>query len=71
MSIQAANDINASEDRAAIQREVDCMLAEIDRITDNTEFNKKKLFAGCETVAVDAAGNPIDVSQIPFDAITL
>ena len=71
LSVQAANDINASEDRTAIQREVDCMLAEIDRITDNTEFNKKKLFAGSETVAVDADGNPIDVSQIPFDAITL
>lgn len=71
LAVQAANDINTLEDRKAIQREVDCLLAEIDRIADNTEFNKKKLFTGSQGFVLDANGRPVDVSQIPFSDFTL
>lgn len=41
LSIQAANDTNKSEDRAAIQNEIDALLEEIDRIANTTTFNEK------------------------------
>lgn len=40
LSIQAANDTNKPEDRAAIQNEIDAMLEELDRIADTTTFNE-------------------------------
>lgn len=46
LSVQAANGILTRSDRQSIQAEVDNVLAEIDRITDMTEFNGRKLFGG-------------------------
>ncbi len=46
LSNQAANGTNTSEDRAAIQQEVDEILSEINKISDTTEFNTLKLFKG-------------------------
>ena len=46
LAVQAATDTNTAEDRAEIQKEVDQLLAEIDRIGDTTEFNTKKLLNG-------------------------
>lgn len=40
LSIQAANGTKQSEDRAAIQIEIDALLEEIDRIADTTTFNE-------------------------------
>lgn len=41
LSIQAANDTNQAEDRAAIQNEIDALFGEIDRIANTTTFNEK------------------------------
>ena len=46
LSVQGANDTNAPEDRAAIQREINQLLQEIDRISQSTEFNTKSLLNG-------------------------
>ena len=46
LSIQAANGTNTDEDRASIQHEIDQIVSEIDRISDTTEFNTRKLFKG-------------------------
>lgn len=46
LSVQAANDTNSDEDRAAIQKELESLNKEIDRISDNTEFNSKPLING-------------------------
>lgn len=46
LSVQAANDTNTDEDRIFIQMEVDEIISEIDRITDNTEFNEIKVLKG-------------------------
>jgi flagellin len=43
LSVQAANDTNAVGDRDAIQKEIDQLSTEVDRIANNTEFNTKKL----------------------------
>ena len=46
LSVQAVNETNTAEDREAIQLEIDNLSAEIDRISEDTEFNTKKLLNG-------------------------
>lgn len=46
LSVQSANGTNTTEDRDAIQKEINQILQEIDRIGETTEFNKKKIFNG-------------------------
>jgi len=46
LSVQASNDTNTGEDRAELQKEVDQLIEEMDRIGNNTEFNTKSLLDG-------------------------
>ncbi|MBX2811621.1 MAG: hypothetical protein KTR25_07420 [Myxococcales bacterium] len=46
LSVQSANDTYTATDRAAIQTEVNQLLAEVDRIATQTEFNGRKLLDG-------------------------
>jgi len=46
LAVQAANDTNTPDDRDALQKEVNQLIAEIDRIAKNTEFNTKVLLSG-------------------------
>ena len=46
LTVQAANDTNATEDRGAIKLEQSQLIAEINRIASQTEFNGKKLLKG-------------------------
>lgn len=72
LSVQAANDaIYNTDDLEKIQLEVECLVDEIDRISDETEFNKKKLFNGGVNYILDPDGNPIDISSIPISDFTL
>jgi flagellin len=46
ISIQAANDTNNNDDKAALQNEIEQILDEIDGISHRTEFNTVKLLRG-------------------------
>lgn len=46
LSVQAANETNTAEDREHIQAEVDQLKEEINRISEDTEFNSRKLLNG-------------------------
>ncbi len=46
LAVQAASDTNTNDDRAALQEEVTELVAELDRIANNTEFNTQKLLDG-------------------------
>lgn len=46
LTVQAANDVNSDQERAAIQDELDSINQEIDRITSETEFNTQPLLNG-------------------------
>lgn len=46
LTVQAANDTLTSSDRAEIQKEIDQLTEELDRIANTTEFNTKKLLDG-------------------------
>lgn len=69
LAVQAANDTNTDADRLNIQDEVECILEEIDRIGDETEFNTIKIFQGGEAGILDADGNRVTLDQIPFTEI--
>ena len=46
LSVQAANDTNTDIDRAAIQEEVNLLVAEISRVSSNTRFNNQLVLDG-------------------------
>lgn len=46
LAVQAASDTNNSSDRAEIQKEINQLKAEVNRIASDTEFNTKKLLNG-------------------------
>ena len=49
LAVQAGNDTNTTSDRAEIQKEIDALTEEVDRIANNTEFNTQKLLNGNKT----------------------
>lgn len=78
LSVQAANDVNATADREAIQSEIDQLAKEVDRIGNTTEFNTKKLLnQGNASVSVADQQNLIsslkkwwldEAEQLVFDS---
>jgi len=77
LAVQAANDSITDADRANITSEVEEILEEIDRISESTEFNTKKLLVGGEGVnpatvdpAEDRYGNVIATSDAISAAVT-
>ena len=46
LAIQATNDTNSDEDRAFLQKEVTALIAEIDRVATDTQYNGQKVLAG-------------------------
>lgn len=52
LSVQAANDTLTANDRQTIQAEIDQLADEIDRISDTTTFNTKKLLDGSASALV-------------------
>lgn len=46
LTVQAANDVNGDSEREAIQMEIDSLNKEIDRISEQTEFNTQPLING-------------------------
>ncbi|WNF22612.1 flagellin [Mesobacillus jeotgali] len=65
LAVQGSNDTNTAEDRGEIQKEVDQLAAEIDRIGNTTEFNTQKLLSGGIT------GNIFQVGANVSQTITL
>lgn len=57
LAVQAGNDTNTGTDRGEIQKEINQLTSEINRIGNTTEFNSQKLLnasAGTQTAAVTA-----------------
>jgi flagellin len=59
LAVQAGNDTNTSNDRDEIQKEINQLTSEINRIGNTTEFNNQKLLnASAGSTSVASAGNP-------------
>jgi len=59
LAVQSGNDTNTTTDRAELQKEIDQLIQEIDRIGNTTEFNTKKLLNGSAGVAVNASNGTV------------
>ncbi len=46
LAVQSSNDTNTTEDRLELQKELNQLIEELNRISDNTEFNTQKLLDG-------------------------
>jgi flagellin len=71
LSVQSANDTNSASNREAIQKEVDQLHSELDRIADTTEYNGTKLLdgsAGSTTLQIGA--NSGQTLSFSIDAVT-
>ncbi len=60
LAIQASNDTLTGNDRLEIQKEVNQLRSEIDRISQNTEFNTKKLLNGSQSALISSSSNFVD-----------
>src|SRR5690606_17942723 len=68
LAVQSRNATNSSDDRAALQKEVDQLKAEIGRVAETTNFNGTKLLDGsftAQSFQVGAnQGETIDIANI-------
>lgn len=69
LAVQAATDTNKDEDRTLLQEEVTALLAEVDRIATDTEFNAQVLLKG--TFSAAAAALKIHVGANSGQAIKI
>ena len=65
LAIQSANGTNANSDRAQIQKEIDQLVAEIDRIADTTQFNAQNLLDG--TFAYKGYTNTENITVMSYE----
>jgi len=75
LSTQAANDTNTAADRTAIQKEIDALTSELNRIASTTQFNTMNLLDGTfasKNLQVGALnGQKIGISIGSMNATTL
>ncbi len=71
LAVQAGNDTNTTDDREEIQKEINQLTSEINRIGNTTEFNTQKLLngtAGTVTAASSGtAAGQVSVGGLTFD----
>jgi len=68
LAVQSANDTNTESDRTEIQKEINQLTKEVDRISTDTEFNTKKLLDGSMATTVSAVGGTVDnLAAAPTD----
>lgn len=76
LAVQGANDTNVTEDRNAIQDELNQLMSEIDRIADTTEFNTQNLLGGSfsgtfQIGANDGQNINISIAKMHTSGLTL
>jgi flagellin len=72
LSVQASNDTNTQADREEIQKEVNQLNSELDRISSDTEFNTKKLLEGSIQNSAEVGGtNTADITGAEITDDTL
>jgi len=64
LAVQAGNDTNTGSDRGEIQKEMNSLTSEINRIGNTTEFNTQKLLDGGKDVATASAAAVVGVAAV-------
>jgi flagellin len=71
LSVQAANDTNSSSNRGSIQKEVDQLYSELDRIAETTAFNGINLLDGStKSTTLQIGANSGETLSFSIDAVT-
>ena len=70
LSVQSSNDTNTDADRQSIQKEIEQLTEEIDRIGNNTEFNTQSLLKGDGSTKLEASGIDIPKMEAGTDRTT-
>ena len=71
LATKAANDVNASDDRSAIQDEIDQLTSEIDSISSKAQFNGKYLLDGSEpSLKLQVGANEGEEMEITLNEIS-
>jgi len=74
LAVQAANDTNVAQDRESIQNEMNQLRDEIDRIANNTEFNKQKILVagtGTSTSGSTSGTTPSGTASVAGGDLTI
>ncbi|WP_435927730.1 FliC/FljB family flagellin [Dryocola sp. BD613] len=74
LTVQAQNGTNSDSDRKSIQDEIDARLAEINRISEQTEFNGVKVLSKDQTLGIQVGANDgqtININLSETNATTL
>lgn len=74
LSVQAANGTNSEDDRASLQKEVEQLQEEIQRVVDNTTFNGTNLLGSAQTISIQVGAgadthDKIDISLVDISAV--
>ncbi|KXS36094.1 MAG: flagellin [Halomonadaceae bacterium T82-2] len=69
LTVQAQNDTNSSEDRKSIQAEIGQRLSEIDRISEQTDFNGVKVLASNQDLNIQVGANDGEAITINLEKI--
>lgn len=73
LAVQSGNDTNADSDRSEIQKELNQLTSEINRVSNTTEFNTKKLLNGGKeelSVTVATAGVKAELAVTEVKGVT-
>jgi flagellin len=68
LSVQSGNDTNTDDDRAELQKEVTSLIAEVERIGKNTQFNTKDILATDQTLDINIGSNDGQALTISWKA---
>lgn len=69
LSVKASNDTQTNSDRDELQKEIIQLTTEIDRISDSTEFNSKKLLNGDRSKATRSRGDILQSAKLKYSEI--
>lgn len=67
LAVQASNDTNTSNDRGEIQKEINQLSSEVNRIAGTTEFNKQVLMDGSKSASA-VTGASVDITKAGANA---
>jgi flagellin len=70
LTVQSQNDTNSSKDKASIQAEIDQRLTEIDRISEQTDFNGVKVLSDDQSLSIQVGANDGESIDVKLEEIT-
>lgn len=70
LTVQSRNDTNSAEDRKSIQAEINQRLTEINRISEQTDFNGTKVLSKDQALEIQVGANDSETIEIKLEEIT-